>query len=590
MPARRRGGAGEEEKQEEEEVEEDELEEDYFNGRTSFRDRGARDAPVVEVPESYAFLLRDLAGRTLRDIARSLGQGNSEAAHTAVTALFDLPAVVTDHSGRPLQGLDGGHTLTKLSRSVMVPDAIKAEAHASRNRRRDHQSTEGRGPTIGNAALGGGPDKATKACRRAEALVEHGRQSDAMRCLEAHLDEEANPQAPPSKAAILSKLKALHPDRNEDDLLPESVRGLPEGAIISRADVQRGIDHAPRGSAAAMSGWTFDLIAQLADDSAGGVEFVAALVEVYNLILAGKGGSATLWIRSRVVALPKPDGGIRPIAIGEALFRLLGKIVAFKFGPALGKKMAPHQWGVGLSSGSEIISHTIQMCHDSMEARLETLAKAERNELSPADAAIIEDYMADPTVIHSVDIQNAFNRMRRNCVWKELLEDRDAHMLVRFFHWSYGVEAGLYLSDGTLACVSATGLRQGDPLGPLFFALGYMHILRAAAVRFTRTTFVAFIDDTYFICARSDGQPILAWLATNLASAGMTLNRSKSCCLDPSPGAPEGVQEDGSTVTGDGIKVLGGRWRSGGSRRWVATPSGLTIMSPSYGPPPGSSN
>ena len=93
-----------EEKQEEEEVEEDELEEDYFNGRTSFRDRGARDAPVVEVPESYAFLLRDLAGRTLRDIAQSLGKGNNDAAHTAATALFDLPAVVTDHSGRPLQG------------------------------------------------------------------------------------------------------------------------------------------------------------------------------------------------------------------------------------------------------------------------------------------------------------------------------------------------------------------------------------------------------------------------------------------------------------------------------------------------------
>ena len=75
-----------------------------------------------------------------------------------------------------------------------------------------------------------------------------------------------------------------------------------------------------------MSGWTFDLIAQLADDSTGGVEFVAALVEVYSLILAGKGGSATLWIRSRVVALPKPDGSIRPIAIGGALFRLLGMI------------------------------------------------------------------------------------------------------------------------------------------------------------------------------------------------------------------------------------------------------------------------
>ena len=60
-PARKQG-TGEEEEQEEEELEEDDMEEDYYNTRTSFRDRGARDAPVVEVPKSYAFLLRDLAG------------------------------------------------------------------------------------------------------------------------------------------------------------------------------------------------------------------------------------------------------------------------------------------------------------------------------------------------------------------------------------------------------------------------------------------------------------------------------------------------------------------------------------------------
>ena len=171
-PARKQGGTGEEEEQEEEELEEDDMEEDYYNTRTSFRDRGARDAPVVEVPESYAFLLRDLAGRSLRAIARSLGEGNSEAAHTAVTALFDLPAVVTDHSGRPLQALDGGHTLTKLSRSVLVPDAIKAEAHASRNRRRDQQSTEGRGPSLGNAALGG--EDQTRRLRLAEERMPSG--------------------------------------------------------------------------------------------------------------------------------------------------------------------------------------------------------------------------------------------------------------------------------------------------------------------------------------------------------------------------------------------------------------------------------
>ena len=117
-----------------------------------------------------------------------------------------------------------------------------------------------------------------------------------------------------------------------------------------------------------MSGWTFDLIAQLADDSAADRAFTAALIEVYNLILAGKGGDASIWIRSRVIALAKKGGGIRPIAIGEPLFRLMGRILAAKFSKELGSKMAPLQWGVGISGGGEVICHAIQMCVDTMKA------------------------------------------------------------------------------------------------------------------------------------------------------------------------------------------------------------------------------
>ena len=52
-----------------------------------------------------------------------------------------------------------------------------------------------------------------------------------------------------------------------------------------------------------------------------------------------------MWIRARVIAIPKKGGGVRPIAIGEVLFRLLGRVLAAKLSPALGAKLAPIQWG-----------------------------------------------------------------------------------------------------------------------------------------------------------------------------------------------------------------------------------------------------
>ena len=160
-----------------------------------------------------------------------------------------------------------------------------------------------------------------------------------MKCLESFLDERDSPLPAPNRLSVLHQLAELHPVSTADDELPvQDVSSLPTGAILSVQEVQEGIDKAPRGSAAAMSGWTFDLIAQLADDSAAGRAFTAALIEVYNLILAGKGDDASIWIRSRMIALAKKGGGIRPIAIGEPLFRLLGRILAAKFSKELFSK------------------------------------------------------------------------------------------------------------------------------------------------------------------------------------------------------------------------------------------------------------
>ena len=131
--------------------------------------------------------------------------------------------------------------------------------------------------------------------------------------MESFLVERDNPLPPPERVSVLQKLRELHPESSIDDELPAADISLPTGAILTTHEVQEGIDKAPRGSAAAMSGWTFDLIGQLADDSAAGRAFTDALTRVFNLILAGKGGDASIWIRSRVIALAKKEAVLDPL-------------------------------------------------------------------------------------------------------------------------------------------------------------------------------------------------------------------------------------------------------------------------------------
>ena len=65
--------------------------------------------------------------------------------------------------------------------------------------------------------------------------------------------------------------------------------------------------------------------------------------------------------RAKFAALPKPDGGgLRPIAVGETLRRIVSKAAAAKIGPELRETLEPVQLVVGTKSGAEMIAHTVQ--------------------------------------------------------------------------------------------------------------------------------------------------------------------------------------------------------------------------------------
>jgi hypothetical protein len=70
-------------------------------------------------------------------------------------------------------------------------------------------------------------------------------------------------------------------------------------------------------------------------------------------------------------------------------------------------------------------------------------------------------------VLH-VDFTNAFNTLDRSHLFKEVRKQLPG--LSAFVEWSYGSHPFLLFEENIL--LSRTGLHQGDPLGPLLFAVG----------------------------------------------------------------------------------------------------------------------
>ncbi len=74
-----------------------------------------------------------------------------------------------------------------------------------------------------------------------------------------------------------------------------------------------------------------------------------------------------LWLRSRSVLVPKKDNTPRPLGIGDAWYRLVGRASLTKIGKRVGSDLYPHQLGVAIKNGCEIGGRTAQMAFDAGE-------------------------------------------------------------------------------------------------------------------------------------------------------------------------------------------------------------------------------
>ena len=288
--------------------------------------------------------------------------------------------------------------------------------------------------------------------------VREGNDGRAARCL------NSSPVAPINDSTI-EQLKALHPT-TPPPLPPDTGEAVHATTAYIDAAAFLGILHRlPTGKAAGLSGWTYEHIRAVGLFNERARETLRGFV---NDNLSGAVPHSHMLHASRLIALEKPNGGIRPIDIGECILRFVS-ICALSTAGNIGDVLASLQIGVGISGGAEIPGHAL---------RLDIL---------------------DPEVVTvQVDLQNAFNLSDRTAIAHAVAGKLPGQL--PYVMRSYQKRSPLVVrrEDGTHEVLCReTGVRQGNLMGPLLFALAYQPTLHEAKERAAEVAVTACHDDAY---------------------------------------------------------------------------------------------
>jgi hypothetical protein len=141
--------------------------------------------------------------------------------------------------------------------------------------------------------------------------------------------------------------------------------------------------------------------------------------------------------------------GVRPLAVGDTIRRLTSKLgvsivkdrAAMYFGPQ-DDPYVPLQLGVGLRGGAEIAVHLVR--------------------------SVVEAHGSDDSfALRTFDFTNAFNEVSRQKIL-DIVQDKYPE-LYPYVKMCYAKSSHLWWDWHRM--MSAWGVQQGDPLGPLLLCL-----------------------------------------------------------------------------------------------------------------------
>ena len=328
-------------------------------------------------------------------------------------------------------------------------------------------------------------------------------------------------QEPPvsPSADVVAALRVLHPAPEVADgadmlsLRPVASRAAPSVDVDS---VRKAVHSFPSTSGAGKSGLRPSHLREATRPASSDLLF-RLITEVVNLLLQGEVPDSVrpFVCGASVMSLRKPNGTLRPIAVGETFRRITGKVAVELISDRARAVLEPIQLGVKTPNGCEAIIHaTRQWFH--------------KHRLIPSKTAV------------SVDISNAFNTVNRSAVlqsvrthfpslapWVDCCYRHDSHLFT-------GSDAA---SDQTIS--SSRGVQQGDPLGPVLFALAIHPVIQEALVD-TERSFPAGLDICSFylddgLCA-GDAQAVsffLKALIRGLSRIGLVVNLAKTEVIPP---------------------------------------------------------
>lgn len=357
---------------------------------------------------------------------------------------------------------------------------------------------------------------------RIRALIEEGALSKATKLLVS--TGLADSQDPAVKKALVD----LHPPS-----LPHLVMGadLPvdvksnvaieedkdeeDAAWTKRA--YRAITSFPPGSAGGPSGLRPSHLSECCRKQGQGAPLAQALGQFARTALfhAFPAAMREVLCASSLIPLTKKDGGLRPIAVGDTIRRVVGKCLLSL--EAVRTEMAslqPRQCGVGVRNAAEMVGMGLQRL---VQSHASTGAS---------------DY-----VVLQVDVRNAFNSVSRDAVLRGCMSKvPSAYNWLRF---CYGGTSPLFC-QGRHVCTSHVGVHQGDACGPLGFALGLDTALDQCQPRGLQWE-SWYLDDGHIVGKAPDVLARLLDLQQALGAIGLKLNLAK--CRLWGPGIQTADQE-----------------------------------------------